>query len=84
MRCGELFAEYERLKSENTQLREQLTKTQQRAQDAQLLIAHLRRELFCHQADRLAPEQEEQLRQLNQALEDEAACGSGQRPNPGE
>lgn len=80
----ELFAEYQRLQaeaerlkqhaaqleSENSQLREQL-------KEAQLLIAQLRRELFGPKADKLTPEQEEQLKALHKDLQAEA-----QRPAP--
>jgi transposase len=87
----ELLAEYERLKAqaerlkeqaaqlqaENSQLREQLKEAEQRLIEAQLLIAQLRRELFGPKADKLTPEQEEQLKALNKDLQDEA-----QRPAP--
>jgi transposase len=80
----ELLAEYQRLQAEaerlkqhaaqlqaeNAQLREQL-------KEAHQLIAQLRRELFGPKADKLTAEQEEQLKALNQDLEDEA-----QRPAP--
>ena len=73
----ELLAEYERLKeraaqleAENSQLREQL-------KEAQLLIAQLRRELFGPKADKLTPEQEEQLKALHKDVQAEA-----QRPAP--
>lgn len=77
MNYEELLAEYQRIKeraaqleTENSQLREQL-------KEAELLIAELRRELFGPKADKLTAEQEEQLKALNQDLEDEA-----QRPAP--
>jgi transposase len=80
----ELLAEYQRLQAEaerlkqhaaqleaeNSQLREQL-------REAQLLIAQLRRELFGPKADKLTPEQEEQLKALHRDLQAEA-----QRPAP--
>ncbi len=72
MNPEELRAEYERLKAltakleaENSQLREQL-------KEAQLLIAQLRRELFGPKADKLTPEQEEQLNALSEDLQREA------------
>jgi transposase len=77
MNYEELLAEYQRIKeraaqleTENSQLREQL-------KEAEQLIAELRRELFGPKADKLTAEQEEQLKALNQDLEDEA-----QRPAP--
>ena len=82
----------ERLQAENAALQEQV-KTQkeqyehrlaeaqaeyeQRLAEAQAQIAELRKQLFGSRADRLTQEQEEQLKQLNQDLQEEA-----QRPGP--
>ncbi len=88
MNPEELFAEFERLKAlaerlqaENTALQEQM-RTQkedyeQRLAEAQAQIEELRKQLFGPKGDRLTPEQEEQLKQLNQDLQDEV-----QRPAP--
>jgi transposase len=72
MNYEELMAKYLRLKehaaqleTDNLQLREQLN-------EAKLLIAQLRRELFGPKADKLSPEQEEQLKMLNKDLEADA------------
>ncbi len=80
----ELLAEYERLKEQAAQLQEQAAQLQaensqlrEQLKEAQLLIAQLRRELFGPKADKLTPEQEEQLKALNKDLQDEA-----QRPGP--
>jgi transposase len=67
---AQLQAQAAQLEAENSQLREQL-------KEAQLLIAQLRRELFGPKADKLTPEQEEQLKALHKDLQDEA-----QRPAP--
>lgn len=88
MSYEELRAEYERLKAqaellqaENTALRQQLQVQkedyEQRLAEAQAQLDELRRQLFGSKADRLTPEQEEQLDQLNQDLQDDA-----QRPGP--
>ncbi|MBN1570690.1 MAG: IS66 family transposase [Acidobacteria bacterium] len=88
MSPDELFAEYERLKAlaerlqaENAALQEQMRaqkeEYEQRLAEAQAQIEELRKQLFGSKADRLTPEQEEQLKQLNQDLEDEA-----ERPAP--
>jgi transposase len=88
MNHDELVAEYERLKAlaerlqtENAALQGQLqTQKQdyeQRLAEAQAQIDELRKQLFGSKADRLTPEQKEQLKQLNQDLQDEA-----QRPAP--
>jgi len=88
MNHDELFAEYERLKAlaeclqtENAALQGQLQTQkedyEQRLAEAQAQIDELRKQLFGPKADRLTPEQEEQLKQLNQDLQDEV-----QRPAP--
>jgi len=88
MSHDELFAEYERLKAlaerlqaENITLQEQMkaqkVEYEQRLAEAQAQIEELRKQLFGPNAERLTPEQEEQLKQLNQDLQDEA-----QRPAP--
>jgi transposase len=88
MSHDELFAEYERLKAlaerlqaENSTLQEQMkaqkAEYEQRLAEAQAQIEELRKQLFGPNAERLTPEQEEQLKQLNQDLQDEA-----QRPAP--
>jgi transposase len=84
----ELWAEYERLKAlaeqlqaENTELNRQLQaqkeEYEQRLAEAQTQIEELRRQLFGSKADRLTPEQEDQLNELNKDLQDET-----QRPDP--
>jgi transposase len=88
MSHDELFAEYERLKAlaerlqaENITLQEQMKaqkeEYEQRLAEAQAQIEELRKQLFGPNTERLTPEQEEQLKQLNQDLQDEA-----QRPAP--
>ena len=87
MSHDELLAEYKRLKAlaqrlqeENTELNRQLLTQkeayEQRLAEAQSQIAELRRQLFGSKADRLTPEQEGQLNELNKDLQDEA-----QRPD---
>jgi transposase len=73
----DLLAEYERLKERATQLEAENTQLREQLKEAQLLIEQLRRELFGPKADKLTAEQEEQLKALNQDLQDEA-----QRPAP--
>ena len=88
MSHDELLAEYnrlkelaERLQEENTELNRQLLtqkeEYEQRLAEAQTQIAELRRQLFGPKADRLTPEQEEQLNELNKDLQEDA-----QRPDP--
>jgi transposase len=88
MSHDELFAEYERLKAlaerlqaENAALQQQMQAQkedyEQRLAEALAQNEELRKQLFGPKADRLTPEQEEQLKQLNQDLQDEA-----QRPAP--
>jgi len=88
MSHDELLAEYERLKAlaerleaENAALQQQIKaqkeEYEQRLAEAQAQIEELRKQLFGPKTDRLTPEQEEQLKQLNQDLQDEA-----QRPAP--
>jgi transposase len=90
MNREELLAEYLRMKeqtaqleAENSRLREQLEEAQRQiveavAQiaEAEAQIAELKRELFGPKADKLTPEQQEQLSALNQDLQAEA-----QRPD---
>lgn len=66
----ELLAAYERLRAENSELRQKLM-------EAMTRIDELVREIFGPKADRLTPEQEEQLKQVKQDLEEEA-----HRPGP--
>ena len=80
----ELLAEYERLQAEAerlkqlaAQLQAENSRLREQLKEAHQLIAKLRRELFGPKADKLTAEQEEQLKALNQDLEDEA-----QRPSP--
>jgi len=88
MSHDELLAEYERLKAlaerlqaENAALQEQVKaqkeEYEQRLAEAQAQIEELRKQLFGPKADHLTPEQEDQLKQLNQDLQDE-----DQRPAP--
>jgi transposase len=56
---------------------EQLTQQEQLLAEARAYIAQLKRELFGPKADKLTPEQEEQLKQLAGDLQDQA-----QRPPP--
>jgi transposase len=70
--------------AENGEARQLLEKLQaltqeydEKLSEAEAQIAELKRELFGPKADKLTPEQEEQLKQLNQDLKDEA-----QRPAP--
>jgi len=88
MSHDELFAEYERLKAlaerlqaENAALQQQMHAQkedyEQRLAEALAQNEELRKQLFGPKADRLTPEQEEQLKQLNQDLQDEV-----QRPAP--
>jgi transposase len=83
MSHDELLAEYERLKAlaerlraENAALQEQIRAQkedyEQRLAEARAQIEELRKQLFGPKADRLTPEQEEQLKQLNQDIEEEA------------
>ncbi len=72
MNHEELLAEYERLKEQAAQLQAENSQLREQLKEAQSLIAQLRRELFGPKADRLTPEQEEQLKALNQDLQDEA------------
>ena len=67
------------LETENAQLRQLVDQLQALKQEverklaaAQAEIEALKRELFGPKADRLTPEQEEQLKQLNQDLQEEA------------
>lgn len=80
MNHDELQAEHERLKvqagllqAENTRLRYQVQEYEQRLAEAREQIAELQRQLFGPKADRLTPEQEEQVNQLAKDLEAEAA-----------
>ena len=59
------------------QLHEQLSQKEQLLAEARAYIAELQRQLFGPKADKLSPEQEEQLRQLAGDLREEA-----QRPAP--
>jgi transposase len=88
MSHDELLAEYERLKTlaerlqaENAALQEQIKAQkedyEQRLAEARAQIEELRKQLFGPKADRLTPVQEEQLKQLNQDLQDGA-----ERPAP--
>jgi transposase len=88
MSHDELFAEYERLKAlaerlqaENSSLQQQMQaqkeEYEQHLAEAHAQIEELRKQLFGPKADRLTPEQEEQMKQLKQDLQDEA-----QRPAP--
>jgi len=88
MRHDDLLAEYERLKAlaerlqtENAVLQQQIQTQkedyEQRLAEALAQNEELRKQLFGPKADRLTPEQEEQLKQLNQDLQDEV-----QRPAP--
>lgn len=61
----------------NRQLRTQKEQYEQRLAEAQSQIEELRRQLFGSKADRLTPEQEGQLNELNQDLQEDA-----QRPDP--
>jgi transposase len=84
----ELLAEYTRLKALaarlqeenaelNLQLQTQKEQYEQRLAEAQSQIEELRRQLFGSKADRLTPEQEGQLNELNKDLQEDA-----QRPDP--
>jgi transposase len=80
MNPDDLQAEYERLKAqaaqleaENTRLRGQVQEYEQRLTEAREQIAELQRQLFGPKADRLTPEQQEQVNQLTRDLEAEAA-----------
>ncbi len=77
MNYDELLAEYERLKAQAAQLQAENSELREQLKEAQLLNEQLRRELFGPKADKLTPEQEEQLKALNKDLQDEA-----QRPAP--
>jgi len=84
MTDDKLRAEYERLKAEAERLRVQAaqletenSRLREQLKQAQLLIAQLRRELFGPKADKLTPDQEEQLKALDKDLQGEA-----QRPAP--
>ena len=81
---GELAGDPDRLIEYARQLQEQLSQKEQLlAQQEQLLaearsyIAELKRQLFGPKADKLTPEQEEQLRQLSAEVQEQA-----QRPPP--
>ena len=80
MNPDDLQAEYERLKAqaaqleaENILLRGQVQEYEQRLTEAREQIAELQRQLFGPKADRLTPEQQEQVNQLAKDLEAEAA-----------
>ena len=88
MSHDDLLAEYERLKAlaerlqtENAALQQQIQSQkedyEQRLAEVLAQNEELRKQLFGPKADRLTPEQEEQLKQLNQDLQDEAL-----RPDP--
>ncbi len=66
--------EYERLAEVQVQIKEEY---EQRLAEVLAQNEELRKQLFGPKADRLTPEQEEQLKQLNQDLQDEAL-----RPDP--
>ncbi len=79
MSHDELLAEYERLKAlaerlqaENAALQQQIKaqkeEYEQRLAQAPAQMEELRKQLFVPKADRLSPEQKEQLKQLNQDL----------------
>ena len=59
------------------QLQEQLTQKEQLLAEARAYIAELKQQLFGPKADKLTPEQEDQLRQLTRDLQEQA-----QRPAP--
>ena len=59
------------------QLQEQLNQKEQLLAEARAYIAELKRQLFGPKADKLSPEQEEQLRQLTGDVQEQA-----QRPAP--
>jgi len=80
MNQDELGTEYERLKvhaallqMENARLRCQVQEYEQRLAEAKEQIDELRRQLFGPKAERLTPEQEEQVSQLAKDLQEEAA-----------
>jgi transposase len=88
MSHDELLAEYTRLKALaarlqeenaglNRQLQTQKEQYEQRLAEAQRQNEELRRQLFGSKSDRLTPEQEGQLNELNKDLQEDA-----QRPNP--
>lgn len=72
MRCTELFAEYESMKAENLQLREELRENRQCLLQAPLRIAQLRMVLFGPWTDKLTSDQERQLQAPNRDIEHEA------------
>jgi len=81
---GQLLQQKPLLEAGMTEARQLLEKLQALAQEydqklseAEVQIAALKRELFGPKADKLTPEQEEQLKALNKDLQDEA-----QRPGP--
>jgi len=80
----QLFQNQPRSETESSEAWQLLAKLQaltkeynQKLSEAEAQIAELKRELFGPKADKLTPEQEEQLQALNQDLQDEA-----QRPAP--
>jgi len=65
------------LQGQRDQARQELAQTAQQLAQAQALIAELRQQLFGAKAEKLTPEQEEQLRQVVGDVQDQA-----QRPPP--
>jgi hypothetical protein len=65
------------IQTQLTQSQQELTKKEQLLAEARAYIAELKRQLFGPKADKLTPEQEEQLKQLTADLQDQA-----QRPPP--
>jgi len=80
-RAAQLQEQAAQLQAENAALRQQMEAQKEdyehRLAEAQAQINELRRQLFGSKADRLTPEQEEQLHELNRDLQDQA-----QRPAP--
>jgi transposase len=64
--AARLAAEAQALQTDNTTLRAALAETRAALDDARAVIADLRRQLFGVKADRLTPEQEAQMRALQQ------------------
>ena len=84
LQVAQLLEQKPQLETESTEARQLLEKLQaltqeydQKLSEAEARIAELKRELFGPKADKLTPEQEEQLKNLNKDLQEEA-----QRPAP--
>ena len=75
--AAQSHAAHERLREEQAQLQAENDRLREAVDEARALIAELRRQVFGPKADRLTPEQEEQLKQILRDLK-----AAAHRPGP--